>query len=341
VLTGSPGRRRGARRVVIAAVAALAAVAVVSRGNDLHVGRALHGGIQGPWLAAALTANLLSIVAKAGVWKTTVLPVDRRAASLRLIGPALFIGFLANTVLVARAGEVIRVVVLQRLVRRAGRSVPFGALAGTVVTENLLLGVSVAVVTAGLLVVEPLPAWVTRATIGLAVVLGSVVLLLLVASGRLRPRRAARPESRWMGHLRALVGTGTELLRHPLLMLGGVGIGCLSWVAQLVSIDWTMRAFGLDLGVPAAALVFVTTTLAGIVPILPGNVVAFQGAVALALVSTYGVATAHAIAFSIGLQLVEMVFGLGLGSLFLVLTSLSLADLRSAGGDDPPTSGAG
>jgi len=70
-------------------------------------------------------------------------------------------------------------------------------------------------------------------------------------------------------------------------------------------------------------------TLAGLFPVLPASIGIFQGAVSVVLVSAYGVAPAAALAFSVALQLVEMVFGIGLGAAFLAAEGLSLRNTRT------------
>ena len=77
-----------------------------------------------------------------------------------------------------------------------------------------------------------------------------------------------------------------------------------------------------------------TTTLVQLFPVLPANIGIFQGAVYLPLVQAYGVGTATALAFSIGLQLIEMALGAGLGFFFLWREGLSLAEARHLPQDD-------
>ena len=50
--------------------------------------------------------------------------------------PALFIGFLLNTLLPARIGEIARVAVLQRRLKLVGTEVPTATIAGSVVASR-------------------------------------------------------------------------------------------------------------------------------------------------------------------------------------------------------------
>ena len=107
-----------------AGAAALAAGAVVV-GRRIDFTALSAANIAWGWIAASLLLNLASILGKAVVWKITLeaLPEGRRTRYAHVV-PALFIGFLLNTVLFARVGEVARVAVLTRRTRLAGRPVP-------------------------------------------------------------------------------------------------------------------------------------------------------------------------------------------------------------------------
>ena len=135
-------------RAAVGAAALAAGAVVVGRRIDFAALSAAH--IAWGWIAASLLLNLASILGKAVVWKITLeaLPEGRRTRYAHVV-PALFIGFLLNTVLFARVGEVARVAVLTRRTRLAGRPVPAKAVAGTVIAEQLLVGAALAITVLG------------------------------------------------------------------------------------------------------------------------------------------------------------------------------------------------
>ena len=77
------------------------------------------------WIAASLLLNLASVAGKAIVWKAALdaLP-GHRSVRYGHVVPALFIGFLLNTVLFARVGELARIAVLARRQRLPARASP-------------------------------------------------------------------------------------------------------------------------------------------------------------------------------------------------------------------------
>ena len=101
--------------------------------------------------------------------------------------------------------------------------------------------------------------------------------------------------------------------------------GTISWAAQIAGIWAALEAFHIHVGLAGAGLVFVSSTIVQLFPFWPGNLGIFQLGVAGPLVSVYALSTANAVAFSVGLQLVEGLLGVGLGLFFLAREGLSLA----------------
>jgi len=254
--------------------------------------------------------------------------------------PAIFIGFLLNTVLFARLGEVARISVLRRKLSARGVEVPLPTMVGTLVTEQLLSGVTLIAVLVGVTVFVSVPGW----AVNLLLVLIGVVLVIAVAACAIevwaRYRRGNVPTEsdmveRWwhllgisLGALPMALRQGQALFRRPRLLLWALFTSTLSWLAQMVGILWALEAYGIEKGIGAAALVFLASNLVGLFPIVPGNLVVFQGATYTAL-QVYNVPTNLAITFSIGLQLIEAVLGVGIGFFFLSYEGLSVGELRA------------
>jgi uncharacterized membrane protein YbhN (UPF0104 family) len=89
-----------------------------------------------------------------------------------------------------------------------------------------------------------------------------------------------------------------------------------------------MKAYGIELGVGAAGVVFLASNLVQLFPITPGNLGVFQGVTALGLTGLYNVDTNTAVTFSIGLQLIEALLGVGVGLVCLSMEGMSVATLR-------------
>jgi uncharacterized membrane protein YbhN (UPF0104 family) len=143
-------------------------------------------------------------------------------------------------------------------------------------------------------------------------------------------RRHQRPVSEELGPVRRVLRMarrGLTVLGRPGPAVGALLLQLLGWTAQLFAVWSAFRAFQIDLGFPAAALILMLMNVVTVFPFWPGNVGLLQAAIAFALLS-YGVAYAHGFAYGIGLQAIEASVGIGLGGLFLAREGFSFAMLR-------------
>ena len=307
-----------ALRAALGAGAVVAMVALLARRVDLA--GLSEADIAWGWIAASLLLNLASVAGKAIVWKTALdaLP-GRRPVQYGHVVPALFIGFLLNTVLFARVGELARVAVLTRRLRLTGQSIQASTVAGTAVAEQLVLGVALALATVALAPVLHLPQLIWQLVIVFVAVLAALAGVLMVALRTARGRVAA---------LLSGLSSGQALFSRPGATALAVGAGAFSWAAQIAGIWAALEAFHIHVGLAGAGLVFVSSTVVQLFPFWPGNLGIFQLGVAGPLVSAYAVSTTSAVAFSVGLQLVEGLLGVGLGIVFLAREGLSLSSAR-------------
>jgi uncharacterized protein (TIRG00374 family) len=348
-------QRRTALKAAAFAVVVVALVLLVSQRYSLQVIANVFTEADPVYVLAALLANLGSVAAKSLTWKSAIdaVPGDedghRLEVPVRDVIPPIFIGFLLNTVLIARLGEVARVSVLRRKLVARDLVVPVTTLVGTLVTEQILSGIMLVGVLVGVIAFTPVP---QQAVYLLAVLSGVVLFIALVAAAieiasRIQRRRmvptAAYVERWWhllgisftstMGALRE----GQAIFRRPRLLAWGLTMAAISWVMQLAGIYWALRAYGIDEGLGAAGVVFLASNLVQLFPITPGNLGVFQGATAGGLSVLYPVSSDLALTFAIGLQLIEAALGVGIGFVFLSLEGLSVAELRRQVEDEADT----
>ena len=242
--------------------------------------------------------------------------------------------------LFARLGEVARVSVVRRKLAARGVSVPVPTVVGTVVTEQLLSGATLVAVLVAVIIYVPVP----RAAVNLLAVLSGVVIFIgLVAVGievwgRVRRRQGPSDDyvERWW-HLLGISFTsivaalrrGQAIFQRPRLLTWGIVTATLAWIAQMAGIYLTLHAYGIHKGLGATAVVFLASNLVQLFPITPGNLGVFQGATATSLTLLYGVPANLALTFSIGLQLIEALLGVGVGFVFLSMEGLSVAELQT------------
>ena len=295
-----------------------------------------------PLVILSLLANFISVAFKGVIWKSALDSVPGVKVPYRAVLPAIFVGFLLNTVLIARLGEVGRMVVLRRRLQKEGQDVPISTMTATVVMEQLVLGITLAALLVVMVfTVDGVPDWAGRGTMILlgALMAGLLVvgLVELVSRWRLRRGEVREDYARtwWRSTLRTAelhvhsLSRGAQLLRRPWLAVSSFGAGLLSWIAQIVGIYLALLAFDIDTHpVAAACVVFLVSNLVGFVPLVPGNLGVFQLAVATALSQAFDISFGQAVTFAIGLQVIEVALGAGLGFIFLSVEGLSFGDVR-------------
>lgn len=318
-----PRSRTGRLALVVPVIVVFLAL-VVWRGPDLGVVDRAFSAVDWEWVIAAVLINFFSIGVRAVAWKIVI---DQAVAPprprKRNVFAAFCIGMLANAALPGRVGELARVAVLTRRMRR--RPGTWATVVGTVFAHRLFDVVAAVGLVVYVLYTARIPDW---AVPGLAIFLGIGLGLLFAAL--LLARKQSRLALDEIGPVRRMLRMGRyglTVLKRPVPAFGALFFQLLGWTAQLFAVWAAFRAFGIEGSIPAAALVLVLMNLVTAFPLWPGNVGLLQAAIALSLL-TYGVAYAHGFAFGVGLQAIEASVGVALGLLFLAREGFSFAMLR-------------
>jgi glycosyltransferase 2 family protein len=302
----------------------VAIVMIWWRGPDWHLVGQAFTAVHWPWVVAAIGLNLLSVVARAACWNTTIkqaMPPPR--PGFPLVFSAFCVGLLGNAVIPGRVGELARVFVLARRVPNRQRATAI--LIGSVIAHRMFDLFPVIALVIAVLLTAGLPHW---AITSLIVVLGiSLAVFAFAWLGARREHAHVRDE---LGTVRTLITQarfGLGVMRAPLPAAAAAAYQSLGWLCQLFAVWATMRAFGIHQPLAVAGVVLVLMNVATIFPLWPGNVGLLQAAIALPL-RQYGVAYPRGFAFGIGLQAIEASVGVGIGLLFLAREGLSFATLR-------------
>ena len=303
---------------------AVAIVMVWWRGPDWHLVGQAFTAVHWPWVVAAIGLNLLSVVARAACWNTTIkqaMPPPR--PGFPLVFSAFCVGLLGNAVIPGRVGELARVVVLAR--RLPNRQSATAILIGSVIAHRMFDLFPVIALVIAVLFTAGLPHWAIDSLIA---VLG--VSLAVFAFAWLSARRERGHVREELGTVRNLITQariGLGVMRAPLPAAVAAAYQSLGWLCQLFAVWAAMRAFGIHQPLAVAGVVLVLMNVATIFPLWPGNVGLLQAAIAVPL-RQYGVAYARGFAFGIGLQAIEASVGVGIGLVFLAREGLSFATLR-------------
>jgi len=281
-------------------VAVSAALAVgllaffLSRVDMAEIGRRIAGASKS-WLLVSLALGLSTFVLRALRWTWILRPVARIP-----FFPAFFataVGFAANTVLPARAGEIVRPALLAR-----ERRLPFSPLLASVLFERILDAAAVLFFLLLAIAQGPPPGGsraftllARGAIVPLALLAGVVALALLAvfrrpAAERLFERLTRRLPGRIAPKAQAFAATfldGFQSLRDPrlsaLVVAGSLGM----WFVINLQLYAVLRAFGLDLPLSASYVTAAAAVIGLAVP-TPGGIGGYHAAVQVALTDVYG-----------------------------------------------------
>jgi phosphatidylinositol alpha-mannosyltransferase len=284
------------------------------------------------WVVVALGLMCLSMAVRGVAWHAILraaLPQARLRPADALQGT--FIGVLMSATLPARLGEPSRALIVARRSGRPREHLP--TVIGTIVSQALLN--VAALVMLGIVMFSTVSLFSERhkalAFFAIAPIAILVAVLvapsLLRAGGQSRSRRAQA----WMRRARAAaaqVRQGVRVFRNPRLGPAAVVLQLGAWAIQWMSCYALLTALGLDdVGLGAAAAVLFAVNVTAVLPATPSNLGIFQAA-CVAVLSSYHVGHADALAFGIILQAVEIATAVVMGAPALVREGLSWRDVR-------------
>lgn len=236
------------------------------------------------WLLPALLFNLSTVALWAALWRF-LLPRRIRIPWRGVLGVTSVMAMVANTV-PFMAGHATGTLLLAR---REG--VGEGAALSVLAQDQLLEGLTKLMLLAAVAAVAPLPTPLRRG--GLTVAGGVLVLLValvLLSTWDTRSRQEGKDvrEMSWgegagggpVAFLLFLRRASRNLVvfRRPRIFAGGLLLALSMKIAEALAILCTARAVGLEVPVWSVLPVLGAVSLAGMVPVAPGNLGIYEGA---------------------------------------------------------------
>jgi uncharacterized protein (TIRG00374 family) len=286
------------------------------------------------WIVPAIATTLTSYALRTGRWERILRPI--RSLPFRTLLPIVYIGFMANNLLPARMGEVVRAYALGR---KTGLSKSMGL--ATILLERLCDGITLLAALGLVAFLFPLPVWGRQTgfvagavfllgAVGAAFVLTREKLALSLLEKILRPM-PFRLGERVLPRLEAFV-VGLRVLRNGRAIAEIAAWSLVIWTVETSTYYFVLKSvhptFQVGTPVIAALLLMVTVNLGILVPSAPGYVGAFQAFGVLAL-SAFGIPTSVALAITIVAHVEQWVIVTGIGLLFVARESLQLGSLAT------------
>lgn len=332
---GTPPPRLGRRGAIIALGILISAVAlwwalrgvawtdIAARLGDLH-----------PWtLLAAVAVATTTFPIRAWRWRYLLRADDGRELPWPTLWHPVAIGFMANNILPARLGEIVRCYTVTRLA-----PVKFTASLTSVAVERVFDALTLAALFAVALLGPGVPHGIMIGDKVRFIGVAGVAALVLLTAAAFRPELAVRafrallPRGRLTDRLASLFRgllDGLTALHDPRRLLAVVAGSVLLWVVNAWSFALAFAAFGLPGDLWTALIVQTFVVFAVAAPSTPGYVGVLELAVVAAL-ALYGVPKDAAFAAAATYHVTTFIPVILLGAWSLARTGLSLGELRSA-----------
>jgi len=250
--------------------------------------------------ALGLVPWVVAIGSKVFRWRLLYYPDQDKAPYARLTA-ALMIGYLFNTVLPLRTGEIVRATVL-----RATAGLPVPRTLSTILVEKVLDTMALVAMLGLILPFISLPADFQRPALIAAILFGGLFVVVLAAA--LFPNLARGLIARFLPlvpvRFRPVVLSisnqvldGLLPLRRPQVAPGIAFWTILSWTTNVLATYCFLGSFGLWLPITAPALIVDATNLVMTVPSAPGYVGVYHATAKQAL-EVFGVGPDTALAFA-------------------------------------------
>jgi len=326
--------RGGLGRAALGITISIVALALVARTVDLPAAWATLRAADLRWVVLLVAFACGDILLRAVRWRVLLAPLA--LVPLRATLASLLVGYLANNVLPARLGELVR---SHDLSLRT--EVPTSTVLGTIVVERVVdTLVVVAIAAAAILVLSVRGVVASAVLVGLAV---TALLVLAVAAGIYAHRlpgadRARAFLDRWprvrdvLRRLRDGLAVASDMRTMAVAIALSVG----SWSFTVLAFAAAAQAVGIQPTMGQAALLAAGVNLATAVPAGPGYVGTFELA-AVTIAASVGIPAEAALAFAILVHATSLLLTSAGGAVALVLRPRRRVEaLPALAADAPP-----
>jgi uncharacterized protein (TIRG00374 family) len=324
--------------IIVGAVISLLFLYFSLRGQDWGQIAGAFAAADYRWLVPAGILILADYGFRAWRWGIILKPAAGQHISLKILFPVLLLGFAANNILPARAGEVWR---MWGLAQRT--SVRKTVALSTLVVERVFDGFTLVFllgVAGSIHRLTDQAQWIETIALLLfgAVLVGLLMFLFLedftlrLASRLMWPVPEGLRER--LLEVMGRFAKGLHALRQPQALLGIITTSLLAWGSQMLSFAMILLAFNATMNpaelISVSILMLALINLLIMIPAGPGNVGTFEGAGVLALtISGIAIAGEEALAIVIVIHMLQWLLVTGVGVLMAAREGISLAGLNA------------
>jgi uncharacterized protein (TIRG00374 family) len=306
------------------------------RGVDLGKTADLLGSARLQWLALGVAGVTADLFFRAIRWQRLIAPI--KPVPLRRLSGYMLVGYLANNVLPARLGELVR---SHYLGDREGIS--RSATLGTVIVERVVdTIVLVGIGAAAILILNVRGVVVSAILVGVALAGLLVVALALALAAHRLPgaRRLAEFLGRWprVKGIALRLRDGLRVAALPRTVASAAILSVAAWSCTVVAVLAVGQALGIQLTVGEGALLAAGTNLATAIPSGPGYLGTFEYA-GQTIAVAFGLPASSGLALALLTHVLTLIVSSAGGIVALVRLGWSGRNQAQVASGDPAGSG--
>ena len=279
---------------------------LVIRGLDFKALAEALLGVHFALLIPGMLIHLSSFWIRGMRWRNILAPL--KTMTTRDVFPAMAISYLANNTLPMRAGEVIRAFVIGR-----DQGLSKMAAISSIALERVFDGLTLLCLLGVVALLAPLPDWARSIAVlaGLGFLAVAAVMVGLVVFRRstlaLLGRLLAFLPERLRGKLEQVLErfvSGLDAVQNPRILLSLFGWSLVIWGIEVLALQVTAAACGIDLSLMGAIFTLVIINLGTMIPSSPGYIGTFEFFCVKSL-AAFHIAAAPAMGFALVLHVVQ------------------------------------
>lgn len=246
--------------------------------------------------------NFVVIFFKSMRWQILINPRPK----LTVLFLANLIGFMANTVLPARAGELVRALILGKK-----ENISKTTAIGSAALDRIFEGVGMLI----LLVIMPLimdtPDWMKKGTFGF-IILFSLIFIVIILMMKFNPDNFIKyiplsdRTNEIIKNIFVKLQRGFEAINNLKISSIATLLSLISWTIQIFMIYLVILSFGIKITPLAALMTLLAVNIAIMIPAAPGSLGTFELSVVLAL-SFFGLEKSIALSIAFTYHFIQLI----------------------------------
>ncbi len=268
--------------------------------------------------------NFVVILFKSIRWGVLLTPRPK----ITVLFLANLVGFMANTILPARAGELVRALVLGKK-EKISRTTVIGSAA----LDRIFEGVGMLILLVIMPIIMDTPDWMKKGTFGF-IVFFCIIFVIIILLMKLNPSTLIKyiplsdKTNEIIKGIFEKLQNGFEAINNLKTSSIATILSLCGWITQIFMIHFVILSFGIHLTPLAALMTLLSVNIAIMIPAAPGSLGTFELSVVLAL-GFFGIEKSLALSIALTYHFIQLIPVTIAGVISIPLLGMRFKDIET------------